>query len=133
MNEKLENLRKGLLEKASNKPIRKMYQIDGWTGVPEDEWDDVFMHADNEGDILMGGATYELRTTHCVRLQIPSHQKMENVIRILEKMTAWLKRSPENYDEMLDHLSLSEKGDPEDWFGGWVVVEEEETEQEPQF
>lgn len=88
--EKMEWVRMELLNNASNKPIREVYQVDGFT---PDQCDSV-IKADQDGYGLMAGWQNELRATKIpVRIQIIKGTNKEDAVNLLRKGLIWLEAS----------------------------------------
>lgn len=65
-------------------------QIDGfYVGI---ECDDDDMRPDDDGDCIMGGATYELMRGAEVRVLVKYGTSATQAIRLLKKITAWLEQ-----------------------------------------
>ncbi|MGZ8241295.1 MAG: hypothetical protein ACXWTK_07230 [Methylobacter sp.] len=84
-------LRKDLLAMASRKEPRFFHELDGF-----DNCLDSIINADDDGDLLMGGGRWELRSTsNPVRVQIHESAKREDVLRLLEKIYKWIENDPD--------------------------------------
>jgi hypothetical protein len=79
-----------LLRDSAGKKVQRLVQIDGWYNVPPGE-DDIII-GDEEGHALTSSSVKELRNTESVRIQIPIDAPKGEVIALLEKKIAWIKK-----------------------------------------
>jgi len=89
-----------LLEQAAGKPVRKLLQYDVFF---HEEVDDIF-RPDKDGDCVFNGWTYELRNTDCLRVTVPEGAPAADVIRGLEKIIQWIKKSPDDLKGEKEYL-----------------------------
>jgi hypothetical protein len=86
----MKSIKDKLLEDAAKKEPMLFFQFDGWANQVGDS------HADEDGDLCMGGNSYELR--RCpgeVRVFIPIGANANDVLRLLKKARKWIKQSPD--------------------------------------
>ena len=91
----MDSLKRLLLDEAGRKDLHLVHQLDGWVLAPGAG--DDFMHADEAGDALTGGESYEFRRSGpelAVRVQVHAGTSPVVAVRVLRKITAWLERDP---------------------------------------
>jgi hypothetical protein len=78
-----------LLSHYAKKEPRAFRQFDGFL----DCWGDDVMHADDDGDALMGRATWELMNTEVgIRVLVPIGTTSADALRLLRKIINWIER-----------------------------------------
>ena len=85
--------KKALLEKYAepHRDVHTFLQLDGFLNVLTDS----VMTADEDGHCLMAGITHEIRASPsslAVRVLIHKGTTKDDVVRLLKKMLAWVKR-----------------------------------------
>ena len=91
----MDRLKRQLLDAAAEKDVHLVHQLDGWVLPPGAG--DFFMQADDAGDGLTAGESYELRRSPrklAVRVHVHAGTSPEVAIRVLRKITAWLECQP---------------------------------------
>ncbi len=88
----------------ARKPIRRFLQVDGWQdcepGLSEHDRHVYACHPDEDGEVTMAGVRREHRNTDFpVRVQIHEGSDKAQVLRLLGKITRFLKR---DFDELWD-------------------------------
>jgi hypothetical protein len=79
-----------LLSHYARKEPRAFRQFDGFLNC----WGDDLLHADDDGDALTGGATWELMNTDVgVRVLIPAGTTSADARRLLRKIIDLIERS----------------------------------------
>lgn len=80
-----EQLRAALLLEAASKPVRRVWQYEGFTNIEQGE---LCTPIDNDGDFLEGGECAVLGALDCVRVQIPADMQPNAAARLLRKLLA---------------------------------------------
>lgn len=81
-------VRKDILEKATDKPLRDMKQYDVF--FKREDFDEVIQPS-VDGLALRGGRNYELRNSDTIRLQFPIDTDPLIVLKALERIVDWIK------------------------------------------
>jgi hypothetical protein len=77
-----------LLRESARKPVRRLVQVDCWRAEGPGP-----VTPDDDGHVIMSGETFELRNTDFpLRVQIQPDADRDEVIALLRKVTAYLKR-----------------------------------------
>lgn len=100
--------RKDAISAQLDKPLRRILQIDGWRGIPEDDLDREWM--DEDQDVIYRQWQNELRNTDFpVRIQIVPPADPVVVIRMLRKILNWIEAQPELLKEPTSAQSAMKK------------------------
>jgi hypothetical protein len=97
-----------LIADYTTKAIRKFAQLDLHLHVEDDD----MMHADDDGDCLMCGVSYDFGNFDGVRVRFPAGTPPADVTRALRKLLAWAEDMERHPDQ--DEWVLSEAPEPPD-------------------
>lgn len=104
--------KKELMEKYSKKPVSSFIQFDGFTGEPFMDGNPVGRN-DKDGDWLSGCITKELMSgIPDVRVLIPPRVSVEEALRLLKKISKWMKRT-----KSVNRLKMREWAKLDGWGG----------------
>lgn len=90
-----------LLKHYSEREPTGFLQFDGFADAPEG--DDI-IHPDDDKDWIGGGSTYELMHGANVRVLIRLGTKHGEALRLLKKITDWIVRDKDQFDNRMDEL-----------------------------